>query len=69
MMKLLVGGQHCPLADGTVHCPKNYSDHLSIHVNIIEYNCEYNVTVVLYRVYIVQGKNFVTFMLRENLQN
>ena len=53
MMKLLVGGQHCPLTDGTVHCPKEYSDHLSIHVNIIEYNCEYNVTVVLYRGYIV----------------
>ena len=46
MMKPLVGGQHCPLTDGTVHCPKEYSDHLSIHVNIIKYNCEYNVTVV-----------------------
>ena len=46
MMKSLVGGQHCPLTDGTVHCPKEYSDHLSIHVNIIEYNCEYNVTAV-----------------------
>ena len=40
MIKLLVGGQHCPLTDGTVHCPKEYSDHLSIHANIIEYNCE-----------------------------
>ena len=69
MMNSLVGGQHCPLTDGTVHSPKEYSDHLSIHVNIIEYNCEYNVTVVLYREYIVQGKNFVSFMLRENLQN
>ena len=62
MMKLLVGGQHCPLTDGTEHCPKKYSDHLSIHVNIIG---EYNVPVELYRgsMYIVQGKNFVSFVL------
>ena len=23
IVKLLVGGQHCPLTDGTVNCPKN----------------------------------------------
>ena len=46
MMKPLVGGQHCPLTDGTVHCLKEYSDHLSIHVNVMEYNCEYNVLYI-----------------------
>ena len=48
IIKESVGGQHCPLTDGTVNCPReNTVIFLSMHVNDIKYNYYINISKII----------------------